>query len=87
MKEYQVVVKGLDALPQGQEVELAVRDLSAGVRKYDGKYVKAIVSSAPETLPGSDRLRVISSNGFIYPVTWAIKIIREIGPYPSTVPA
>lgn len=83
MKTYQVVVTGLDALPQEKEIELAVRDLSAGLRKYDGRYVKAMVSSSKDKLPGADNLRLISSNGFIYPDMWAIKIISDIGPYPS----
>jgi len=83
MKEYQVVVKGLDALPQGQEIELAIRDLTPGPRKYDGRYVKAIVSSSPDTLPDADTLRLISSTGYRYADPWAIKIVEEIGPYPS----
>lgn len=83
MKEYQVVVTGLDALPQGQEIELAIRDLSPGPRKYDGRYVKAIVSSSAEKLPGADTLRLISSTGYIYPNPWVIKILEEVGPYPS----
>ena len=83
MKEYQVVVKGLDVLPQGEEIELAIRDISAGKRKYDGRYVKAIVASSAAKLPGADVMRLISSTGYIYPDPWAIKIIKEIGPYPS----
>ena len=82
-KVYQVVVKGLDELPQGKEIELPIRDLSAGIRKYNGLYVKAIVSSTPDKLDGSDTLRLISSNGYIYPDTWAIKVLEDIGPYPS----
>ncbi len=83
MKQYQVVVTGLGALPQGQEIELAVRDLSAGTRKYDCRYVKAIVSSSSETLPNGDSLRLISSNGYVYPDLWRIRIVKELGPYPS----
>lgn len=83
MKEYQVVVKGLDALPQGQEIELAIRDLSLGPRKYDGRYVKAIVANSEEKLPGGDIMRLISSTGYIYPDPWTIRILKEIGPYPS----
>ncbi len=83
MKKYQVVVTGLDALPQGQEIELAIRDLSACTSKYDCRYVKAIVANSPEKLPDGDDLRLISSNGFIYPDAWRIKIVEELGPYPS----
>ena len=84
MKKYQVVVTGLDALPQGEEIELAVRDLSAGTGKYDCRYVRAMVSSSQDTLPDSDTLRLISSNGYIYPDFWKIKIVKELGPYPSS---
>ena len=83
MKEYQVVVKGLDALPQGQEIELSIRDLSPGPRKYDAKYVKAIVSPSTDKLPDGDILHLISSTGYIYPDAWRIKIVGEVGPYPS----
>ncbi len=82
-KEYQVVVRGRNALPQDQEIELAIRDLSQGPRKYDGRYVKAIVSSSPDKLPGGDILWLISSTGYIYPDRWAIRIVKEVGPYPS----
>ncbi len=83
MKEYQVVVKGLDVLPQGEEIELAIRELTSDRRKYDGRYVKAIVASAAEKLPDGDIMRLISSTGYIYPDPWRIKILKEIGPYPS----
>ena len=82
-RKYQVVVTGLDALPQGKEIELAIRDLSAGTRKYDCRYAMAIVERSAEKLPDGDTLRLISSNGFIYPDFWRIKIVKELGPYPS----
>ncbi len=83
MKEYQVVVKGLNVLPEGQEIELAVRELSHDRRKYDGRYVKAIVARSAEKLPDGDVMRLISSTGYIYPDPWRIKILKEIGVYPS----
>jgi hypothetical protein len=81
-KIYQVVVKVLNELPQDKEIELAIRDLTAGTRKYDGRYVKAMVSSS-STKYADAKIRMISSVGYIYPDQWSMKIVREVGPYPT----
>ncbi len=84
MNKYQVVIRDIQhAPPQGQEIELAIRDISPGPRKYDCRYVKAIVSASADKLPESDTLRLISATGYIYPDAWRVKILKELGPYPS----
>ena len=82
-KEYLTFVGKLKDLTQGQEVELLVKDLTSGRRKYDARYVRAIVASDPQELPGSDVLWIRGFVGVLYPQPWAIKITREIGEFPS----
>ncbi len=86
-KEYLVFVEDIKKeLVEGQEILLTIKDLTPGKRKYENRVVKAIVSSLPDKLPGSDVLRVRSWTGVLYPQTWAIKIIEEIGEVLPGVP-
>lgn len=80
-KEYLTFVPHMRDLIENQEIELAVKDLTPGPRKYNTKIVKAMVSSSPDQLPDGDILRVRSWLGVLYPQTWAIKIIEEIGEF------
>jgi hypothetical protein len=80
-KEYQVFVTQIQDLAEDQEIELAVKDLSPGPRKYNTKIVKAIVSRSPEEFEKGDLLRVRSWLGELYPEIWAIRILREVGEY------
>ena len=79
-KEYEVFVEDLARdLPEGREVELTVKDLSPGPRKYENRVVRAIVSRRADQWPDADRLRVRSWTGVLYPETWAIRIVAEVG--------
>ena len=78
-KEYVTFVSSLEDLAEGRESELFIRDLTPGPRKYNGKLVKAIMSSAPEQLPDGDILWVRSVVGVLYPQPWTIKVIEELG--------
>ncbi len=82
-KEYLTFVGKLEDLIQGKEGELLVKDLTPGRRKYDARYVQAIVSSNPEDLPESDVLWIRGWVGVLYPRPWAIRITRETGEFPS----
>lgn len=78
-KEYQVFVEDIEeALPEGKELVLTVKDLTPGRRKYENHVVKALVTRSPEKLPDGDILRVRSWMGFLYPEPWAIKVIEEM---------
>jgi len=80
VKEYEVFVRSIEKeLVEGQEVELTIKDLTPGPRKYENRVVKAVVSSSPEKLPDNDTLRVRSWTGHLYPEPWAIKIVKEVG--------
>jgi len=85
-KEYLTFVSSLEGLPENQEIQLVIRDLTPGPQKYDARYVKAIVSSSPEKLSDNDILWVRSQVGVLYPEPWYIKIIIEIGEYPAEAP-
>ncbi|MFQ5826199.1 MAG: phenylphosphate carboxylase subunit gamma [Dehalococcoidia bacterium] len=78
-KEYVTFVTDIDDLVQGQEVQLTIRDLSPGPRKYDARVVRAVVSSSAAQLPQGDVLRVRSWTGALYPQPWAIQITEELG--------
>lgn len=80
-KEYLAFVQSLKELVEGKEILLPIRDLTPGPRKYDCRYVKAILSRSPKRLPGADILRVRSWTGVLYPKPWAIKITQEAGEY------
>ena len=79
--EYSTFVETLEELPEGQEVELYVKDLTPGIAKYDTRYVRAIVSRNPDKLPGADILWIRFSMGVLHPKPWAIEIVRELGEY------
>ena len=55
-KEYVTWLIADEQLPEGQEIELTIRDLTPGREKYKGHNVKAIVSSSPDKLTGGDIL-------------------------------
>ena len=82
-QEYLTFIGKLESLIQGQEIELLIKDLSPTRQKYDARYVKAIVSSDPEKLPDGDVLWIRGWVGVPYPNPWAIKILREVGEFPS----
>lgn len=77
-KEYVTFVPRPKELPEGEEIELIIRDLTPGRQKYDAHIVKAVVSSSDEKLPDSDILWVRSSVGILSPTPRFIKVTREL---------
>lgn len=78
-KQYEAFFAEPGSVPQGKPIRFFVRDLTPGPRKYDGRFVKAIVSSSPEELPGDDTLRLRSFGGRLYARVLFIQIIEELG--------
>lgn len=78
-KEYLTFVPDIRDLIENQEIELTIKDLTPGPRKYDARIVKAILSSSPTRLAEGDVLWVRSWTGVLYPQPWAIKIMGEVG--------
>lgn len=83
-KEYQVFISNMEDLPEGKEVQLTVRDLTPGPRKYDARIVKARVSRS--SLPGADRLWVRSWTGWLYPEPWYVQVLEEMGEAEAGLP-
>jgi hypothetical protein len=78
-KEYVAWVSDPSSLPPGEEVQLTIRDLTPGKRKYEARNVKAIVSSSPEELPDGDILWLRSAIGVMLPHPRGIKITQDLG--------
>lgn len=77
-KEYEVFVQNADKdLPEGREIELTLKDLTPGPRKYENRVVRAVVSRQADHLP--DRLWVRSWTGVRYPDVWSVKVVAEVG--------
>lgn len=80
MAEYLFVDTGKEKLQNGV-VEITIKDLSPGKKKYRCNYVRAELSSTPAKLPGADVLWVRGPLGHLRDKPWAIKIIENIPVY------
>lgn len=78
-KEYEAFIKDIDQLTDGAEVELNIKDLTPGPRKYDSRLVKAVLFSSPEQLPQGDTLWLRSYGGIRHTKPWTMKITQELG--------
>ena len=81
-KEWQTFVRKFEDLQEG-EVELFIKDLTSGPRKYDTKHVRATVAKAKERLPKGEILRIRSESGITAMEPWYIEILEEL---PDWVP-
>ena len=81
--EYLTFVKNLDELLEGKEVNLIIKDLNPGKRKYEARYVSARVANSPSG--GDDTLWVRFEKGLLHPEPLGIKIVEELGPYPTDI--
>jgi hypothetical protein len=73
--EWTTHIDDLAMLNLGQEVELVIKSLAPGPKKYESHRVMAVVSKG-ETGEG-DRLYVRSRTGVLYPETYWIRIVEE----------
>jgi hypothetical protein len=78
-KEYQTFVSTPEFLKDGGEMILAVKDLSPGKRKYDNRFVRAILHKDPKRFPGVDLLWLRTLTGRKLSLPWAIQIVEELG--------
>ena len=85
-KEYQAFVADFNQITDGEEIELNIKDLTPGPRKYDSRLVKAKLFSSPDELPDGDILWLRSHSGYLYPKPWAMKITQELGDYVQVPP-
>ncbi len=77
--QYLTFVSNPERLPEGQEIKLAIKDLTPGPRKYDCRLVKAIISRSAEGIEEGDVLWLKSLVGTLFPKPWALKIVEELG--------
>ncbi len=80
-QKYIAFVADPEDLPKEEPICLFIRDLSPGPRKYDARFVKAVLSSSAERLPDSDTLFLSSFSGRAYPHALAIKVLEDLGEY------
>ena len=81
-KEYDTFVLTDPALvPEEKEMELIVRDLTPGDRryKYRSAYVTALVSKSESKYP--DRLWIRLGRGQLQEKPWSIKILKELNKF------
>ncbi len=76
-KEWQTFLRKFDDMKVG-EVELFIKDLTAGPRKYDTKHVIAKVTRSKAELPEGDILWLRSESGSMAPEPFYISIIEEL---------
>ncbi len=75
-KEWETFVRKFSDMKDG-EVELFIKDLTPGPRKYDTKHVRAHITKK-KTGSKADVLWVRSEAGFKNPSPWSMKIIEEL---------
>ena len=81
MYNYDIFVKSLDELVEGEEVELQVRDLTPGTHKYCYKWVKARVSSSADTY--AQKLLIRFGRGQAHDKPYSIQVSGEINKIPA----
>jgi len=80
-KEFDTFIESIQDLPDGQECQLVIRDLTPGPRKYESRYVRAIVSGSPDRFPEADTLWLRLPMGNLHPQPGAIKVVEELGEF------
>ncbi len=75
-KEWETFVRKFSDMKDG-EVELFIKDLTPGPRKYDTKHVRALITNK-KARSKADVLWVRSEAGFKDPKPWSIEIIEEL---------
>lgn len=85
-RQYLVFLESPEKLPLGEPVAIFIKDLSPGRRKYDTRFVRAIIYRENEPLTGSDELILSSLAGKLYTDKLTIRVIEELGEYVRGVP-
>lgn len=81
MNQWEVFVMDLAELPEGTELELSVRTLNPGLKKYTYQRVKAELSSALDKF--ADRLQVRFGRGQLSSQQFSIRIIEPLQRMPA----
>jgi len=78
-KCYDCFVENENSIREGAEVELVIRDLTEGKRKYESRYVLAKIISADRDAADSSLLILRSRNGELLGKQWCIQVLKELG--------
>jgi phenylphosphate carboxylase gamma subunit len=78
---FDVFVNSLGDLPEGKEIQLALRDLTPGRHKYCYRNVVAMVSANPETYP--EKLQIRFGRGQAHSQPYSIKILNDVDRIPE----
>lgn len=81
MNQWEVFVMDPAELPEGKQLELSVRTLNPGLKKYTYQRVKAEVSPALDKFP--DQLQVRLGRGQLSPQRFSIRIIETVQRMPA----
>jgi len=71
----------LSEVEEDVETLRIIRDLTPGIHKYNGKFVKCLISRDPDKYP--DELRVRLGRGQLTKSVWSIKITEEVKGIPT----
>ena len=81
MNQWEVFVMDVTELAEGQDLELTIRTLNAGLHKYTYKRVKAQVSSDLKKF--TDQLQVRLGRGQMSKSKFSIKVLGEVQRMPA----
>ena len=81
MNQWEVFVMDVAELAEGQDLELTIRTLNAGLHKYTYRRVKAQVSSDLKKFP--DQLQVRLGRGQMSKSQFSIKVLGEVQRMPA----
>ena len=81
MNQWEVFVMDVAELAEGQDLELTIRTLNAGLHKYTYKRVKAQVSSDLKKF--TDQLQVRLGRGQMSKSKLSIKVLGEVQRMPA----
>jgi phenylphosphate carboxylase gamma subunit len=81
MNQWEVFVMDVTELAEGQDIELTIRTLNAGLHKYTYKRVRAQVSSDLKKFP--DQLQVRLGRGQMSKSRFSIKVLGDVQRMPA----
>lgn len=81
MNQWEVFVSDLSELPEGKELELSIRTLNPGHRKYTYQRVRATVSNDLDKF--ADRLQVRLGRGQLSERRFSIEVLETVQRMPA----
>jgi len=79
-REWQTFARKFEDMKEGT-LRLFIKDLTPGARKYDTRFVEAIVRKSKEALPEGDLLYYRSESGIRISEPWYIQIVKDLPPW------